>query len=128
MKRMKCMKSAAPPKNAGNTGNPATGPGFHETTAARRMKRMKFMKSAGPQTHETHETHEIHEIRRAPKTHETHEIHEIREIRMHTKMQQERFCTHFMKTKSTHILQFGAFLAKLISSICVVPPIDDEWL
>ena len=56
--------------------------GFHETTAARRMKRMKFMKSAGPQTHETHETHEIHEIRRAPKTHETHEIHEIREIRM----------------------------------------------
>ena len=108
MKRMKCMKSAAPPKNAGNTGNPATGPGFHETTAGRRTKRMKFMKSAGRQTHETHE------------------IHEIREIRMHTKIQQERLCTHFMKTKSTHILQFEAFLANLISPIYVPHPIDDD--
>ena len=117
MKRMKYMKSRHRP-NAG----------FHETTAGRRMKRMKFMKSAGRQTHETHETHEMHEIRRAPKTHETHEIHEIREIRMHTKMQQERFCTHFMKTKSCHILQFGAFLADLISTFGAAPPLDDEWL
>ena len=92
------------------------------------MKRMKFMKSAGPQTHETHETHEIHEIRRAPKTHETHEIHEIREIRMHTKIQQERLCTHFIKTKSTHILQFEAFLAKLILPFFDLHPIDDDWL
>ena len=73
-------------------------------------------------------THEMHEIRRAPKTHETHEIHEIREIRMHTKMQQERFCTHFMQTKGTHILHFGAFLAYLISFFFATHPIDDEWL
>ena len=71
------------------------------------------MKSAGPQTHETHEMHEIH--RPPPKTHETHETHEIHEIRMPPKMQQERLCTHFMQTKSTHILQDGAFLAYLIS-------------
>ena len=75
------------------------------------MKFMKSVKSAAP-----------------PKTHETHEIHEIREIRMHTKMQQERLCTHFMKTKSTHILQFGAFLAYLISLFYAVHPIDDDWL
>ena len=93
------------------------------------MKRMKCMKSAAPaKTHETHETHEIHEIRRAPKTHETHEIHEIREIRMHTKIQQERLCTHFMKTKSTHILQDEAFLANLISLFCYPHTLDDEWL
>ena len=77
----------------------------------KRMKPMKFMKSAGPQ-----------------KTHETHEIYEIREIRMHPKIQQERLCTHFMKTKSTHILQDEAFLAYLISRIYDLHPHDDEWL
>ena len=86
------------------------------------------MTFAGHQTHETHEMHEMHEIRRPPKTHETHETHEIHEIRLPLKMQQERLCTHFMQTKSTHILQFGAFLAPPILTFCVVHTLDDEWL
>ena len=113
----------------------------------KRMKRMKCMKSAAPQkTHEIHEirwspqakrriscntrrpTHEMHEIRPPAKTHETHETHEIHEIRMTPKIQQERFCTHFMKTKSTHILHDEAFLANLITLFYAAHPIDDEWL